>query len=59
LIIVSVEVVHGDTEESDAQAEVHQTQHDIEVGIDTISENKEWIINDLSLTLWNLDRHFF
>lgn len=59
LWVFGVNPVKWNGEKSDGDAQVHQTEHDVEVGVDTISENEEWVLNDLTFRLWHLDLHFF
>ena len=59
MIIVDVNEKQWDEEHSDSQAQIYQTEHDVKVGVDTVSKNEEWIFNDLTLTLWHLDLHLF
>jgi hypothetical protein len=57
--ITGVNVHHWHHENRDDKAHGGKGDHDIEVGIDTVSEHQEWVIHDSVVTFWHLDSHLF
>jgi hypothetical protein len=59
LWVIFVNHKDWDGEDEDTDHQVHERFDDVKEGIDTESEDKEWLINDLGVTLWHLDLHLF
>lgn len=56
-IIRAVKVEHGETHERNECKHVKDGEHDIEVRVDTIPQPQEWLVLQLSLTLWHSYLH--
>lgn len=42
----------------DEEEHLAKVKHHVEVGVDTETQNQEWVLNELGLALWHLHIHF-